>query len=53
MIKWAVSVSKDRSFPDWIVSELQMNLEKFIGHLPLKVIKNLISEIFIYLGSKS
>lgn len=27
----------DRFYADWIASELQMNLEKFIGHLPLKV----------------
>lgn len=28
----------DRNYSEWISSELQMNLEKFIGHLPLKVI---------------
>lgn len=28
----------DRIYSEWISSELQMNLEKFIGHLPLKVI---------------
>lgn len=27
----------DQFYADWIASELQMNLEKFIGHLPLKV----------------
>ena len=28
----------DQTYSEWISSELQMNLEKFIGHLPLKVI---------------
>lgn len=29
----------DQFYAEWIASELQMNLEKFIGHLPLKVIE--------------
>ena len=38
-ISWSFE-GDDSSFFEWISSELQMNLEKFIGHLPLKVIFN-------------
>jgi hypothetical protein len=37
MICWKFERS-DPVFANWTSSELQMNLEKFIGHLPLKVL---------------
>lgn len=37
LINWKFEAA-DQTYSEWISSELQMNLEKIIGHLPLKVI---------------
>lgn len=37
LISWKFE-GADQTYAEWISSELQMNLEKFIGHLPLKVL---------------
>lgn len=50
LISWKFE-GADRTYAEWISSELQMNLEKFIGHLPLKVSYSFVI-ILIFLGAK-